>query len=53
MSRATHPDTTSQSAAEASKRSDSSTWPDARASEIRNRNEDAPNKTNQPPQPKP
>lgn len=53
MSRATHPDATSTSAPEASSRSDSSSDPDARASEIENRRSDAPNKTNQRPDQKP
>lgn len=49
MSRATHPDSTSMSAPEASSRSDSSTDSSARTSEIENRRSDAPNKTNQRP----
>lgn len=49
MSRATHPDSTSTSAPEASSRSDSSTDSGARTSEIENRRSDPPNKTNQRP----
>lgn len=49
MSRATHPDSTSMSAPEASSRSDSSTDGAGRASEIQNRRSDAPNTTNKRP----
>lgn len=53
MSRATHPDSTSMSAPEAARRSDSATTQDARQSEIKNRNADAPVKTNQRPDQQP
>ena len=49
MSRATHPDSTSMSAPEASQRSDSSVDAGARGSEIANRRDDAPNKANKRP----
>jgi hypothetical protein len=48
-SRATHPDSTSMSAPEASSRSDASTDSGARPSEIQTRRSEAPNQTNRRP----